>query len=156
MLTTYQKQNDQQRYMPQPTKTFKGRVLLIDDNQEFLEELKDMLLDYGYRVETVTDSERALAVAYELKPQVIITDLKMSPKSGFQIADEIKHSLQLKDIPVVAMTGFFTEREHVLMMKLCGIKTFILKPFSPQAILEKIEYALGYQTEENNDSVSNA
>ncbi len=72
----------------------------------------------------------------------------MSPKSGFQVADEVRNSLLLKDVPVVAMTGFFTEKQHFLMMKLCGIKTSILKPFRPINLISKIEFALGNRVEE--------
>ena len=127
------------------------RIMIVDDNIELLEELKEMLSRGGYDVETVFDAAKAFGTAHDLKPAVILLDLKMSPKSGFQVADELRHSLQMKDVPIIAMTGFFTEKEHVLMMKLCGIKTFILKPFRPADLIAKIEFALGRRREEYDD-----
>jgi len=48
------------------------------------------------------------------------------------------------------MTGFFTEKQHFLMMKLCGIKTSILKPFRPLNLITKIEFALGNRLDDLN------
>ena len=109
----------------------KPRILIVDDNAELLEELEDMLKLGGYDVTVLNDSSKALDVALKNKPDLILLDLKMNPKSGFQIADDAKNSFLLKNVPIIAMTGFFTQRPHLLMMKLCGIKTFILKPFRP-------------------------
>jgi len=129
--------------MPFPTIETKPRILIIDDNTELLEELEDMLELGGYDVSTLNDGQNALDVALKNRPDLILLDLKMGPKSGFQIADEITNSLHLKDVPIIAMTGFFTEKQHLSMMKLCGIKTSILKPFWPVNLISKIEFALG-------------
>ena len=118
-------------------------VMIVDDNTELLEELEDLLKLGGYDVIAISDCTKALDTALGSKPDLILLDLKMSPKSGFQIADEIRNSIALKDVPVVAMTGFFTEKQHSLMMKLCGIRTHILKPFRPLNLFTKIEFALG-------------
>ncbi len=128
--------------------TEKPKILIVDDNFEFLEELQEMLTQSGYEVETLSDSEKAISRAYVMKPDLILLDLKMCPKSGFQVADEIRHSFMMKDVPIIAMTGFFTEKEHILMMKLCGIKTFILKPFNPLNLIAKVEFALGRRRED--------
>jgi DNA-binding response OmpR family regulator len=126
----------------------KARILVVDDNEELLQELQTMLELGGYDVTAVSDGITAFDIAFKNKPNLILLDLKMSPKSGFQIADEIRNSLILKDVPVIAMTGFFTEKQHLLMMKLCGIKTSILKPFQPVSLIAKIEFALGNRLEE--------
>ena len=124
------------------------KIMVVDDNIEYLEEIEEVLFHGGYEVETVPDSGRALALAHEHKPRLILMDLKMSPKNGFQVADELRHSLLMKDVPIIAMTGFFTEKEHILMMKLCGIKSFLLKPVNPINLIAKIEFALGHRSEE--------
>jgi DNA-binding response OmpR family regulator len=130
------------------TSQIQDKILIIDDNEELLEELKGMLVNSGYAVETLSDSKNALSVAQSMMPALILVDLKMNPKTGFQVADELRHAFYLKDIPIIAMTGFFTEKEHILMMKLCGIKSFILKPFRPSGLLAKVEFALGRRSEE--------
>ncbi|MBI4309176.1 MAG: response regulator transcription factor [Candidatus Omnitrophica bacterium] len=149
MLSDYQNQYEQAKGGIQVMEN--SKIMIVDDNLEFLEELQEMLSNSGYDTEIVPDSTRAFNVAHNIKPELILLDLKMVPKSGFQVADELRHSLQMKDVPIIAMTGFFTEKEHVLMMKLCGIKTFILKPFKPVNLITKIEFALGRRSEEYDD-----
>jgi len=121
----------------------KPLIMIVDDNVELLEELENLLKLGGYDVIAISDGTKVLEVAINSKPDLILLDLKMSPKSGFQIADETRNSPLLKNVPVIAMTGFFTEKQHLLMMKLCGIRTSILKPFRPLNLITKIEFALG-------------
>ena len=139
---------DSQEEKQMTTTKSKPRILIVDDNVELLEELKDLLSLGGYDVIALSDGTQAVDTALNNKPDLILLDLKMSPKSGFQIADEAKNTLLLKNTPVIAMTGFFTEKQHLLMMKLCCIKTSILKPFRPLNLITKIEFALGNRLEE--------
>ncbi|MDE2009218.1 MAG: response regulator transcription factor [Candidatus Omnitrophica bacterium] len=132
----------------QQTPRSKPLIMIVDDNVELLEELENLLKLGGYDVAAISDGTQVLETALKNKPDLILLDLKMSPKSGFQIADEARNSIVLKDVPVIAMTGFFTEKQHFLMMKLCGIKTSILKPFRPLNLITKIEFALGKREEE--------
>jgi len=129
------------------TKT-KHLIMIVDDNVELLEELENLLKLGGYDVLAVSDGTKVFENALKNKPDLILLDLKMSPKSGFQIADEARDSSLLKNTPIIAMTGFFTEKQHALMMKLCGIRTSILKPFRPLNLITKIEFALGNRLEE--------
>ena len=117
-------------------------VMIVDDNLELLEELENLLKLGGYDVIAISDGTKVLDAAIDNKPDLILTDLKMSPKSGFQIAYDVSNSELLKGVPVVAMTGFFTEKQHLMMMKFCGIKTSILKPFRPLNLITQIEFAM--------------
>ncbi len=136
---------------PQSSKLQRRRkILLVDDDVELLVELKEMLTYSNYDVEIMFNSGLAFEKTCELKPDLVILDLKMKPKSGFQLADELQNSILTKQIPIIAITGFFTDREHVLMMKMCGMKHVILKPFNPTDILAKIKAVL----DGTDDSVS--
>jgi DNA-binding response OmpR family regulator len=132
----------------------KPLVMIVDDNVELLEELENLLKLGGYDVIAISDGTKVFEEALKIKPDLILLDLKMSPKTGFQIADEARNSMLLKDVPVIAMTGFFTEKQHQLMMKLCGIKTSILKPFRPLNLITKIEFALGNRLDEYDNDVT--
>lgn len=139
-----------QKLLENLTKTrVSPKILIVDDNTELLEELEEMLEGHGYEVDTLSNSELAFVRAFQIQPQLVIVDLKMSPKSGFQVADEFRNSYQMKHIPIIAMTGFFTEKEHILMMKLCGIKNYMLKPLQPLNLVAKIEFALGRSMEDH-------
>ncbi|MCX5708897.1 MAG: response regulator [Candidatus Omnitrophica bacterium] len=118
------------------------KVMIVDDDKEFLEELRETLFLNGYEVIKVDDPHRVLDLAGNNKPDIILLDLKIDHSSGFEIADELSRFTRTIDIPVVAMTGFFTENEHISLMGLCGINKCITKPFSAEQIVTAIESEL--------------
>ena len=138
---------DQQTQVQLPAKQNKtqykslSRIMIIDDDKELLEELKDFL-STRYEVETLFDSSHAFEKGSASKPDLIIMDMKMFPKTGFQLAYEFKNDAGTKFIPIIGITGVFIEREHNLMMKLSGIKRIILKPFTFDQLLKEIDTAL--------------
>jgi len=120
----------------------KNRVMIVDDDKEFLDELHQTLSLNGYDVIKVNDSHRVIEIAGNHRPDIILLDLKMKHSNGFEIADELSRFNQTIDIPVVAMTGFFTENEHISLMSLCGIDKCITKPFSAEQVISTIESEL--------------
>jgi DNA-binding response OmpR family regulator len=121
------------------------KVMIVDDDREFLEELQETLFLNGYDIIKVNDPHRVLETAGDHKPDIILLDLKMDHYSGFELADELSHFTRTTDIPVVAMTGFFTENEHISIMNLCGINKCITKPFSAEEVVTAIESELRKQ-----------
>ena len=148
MLSLQQTQPKFQLKPEQIKKETMPRIVIIDDDLELLEELKEILSYCNYEVEVVPNSALAFEVVCETKPDLILLDMKMKPKSGFQLADEFFNSFKTKSIPIIAITGFFTEKEHMLMMKMFGMKHAILKPFNPTELISKIESVL----KENRDN----
>jgi len=120
----------------------KVKVMLVDDDREFLEELKQTLDLNGYEVIGVSDSTLAQEKANNTKPDVIVLDLKMEDMSGFEVAEELKHSSNTMQIPIIGITGFFKEDEHIPLLNICGIKKCITKPFSPKELITAIESVL--------------
>lgn len=116
----------------------KKKIVIVDDDRGFLEELKEALTLSGYEVSTVSDGNVALEIIYKVKPDVLLLDLKMDQKSGFQLAYELKFLRDVR-IPVIAMTAFFAEKEHAQLMNVCGIQLCLKKPFNPQEAIAKIE-----------------
>ncbi len=120
----------------------KKRVMIVDDDKEFLSELEQTLSLNGYQVLDVADPRRALEIAGDNRPDIILLDLKMEDLSGFEIADQLGRFSRTMDIPIVAMTGVFTENEHMSLISLCGINKCLTKPFSAQEIVRAIESEL--------------
>lgn len=120
----------------------KKRVLIVDDDKEFLEELREMLAATGYDVTSVGDSIAAVKAARVSRPDVILLDLRMKAMSGFEVADRLKGFPETSLIPVIAMTGFYTLKEHAWLMNFCGIKRCIRKPFNPLDVIAEIENVL--------------
>lgn len=120
----------------------KKKVMIIDDDRELLDELQEMLTLNGYTTASFTDGISALDQLEDVKPDVILLDLKLTGKSGFQVADEIKRIHTSRSIPIIAMTGFYTEKQHLLLMNICGIKTCLTKPLNPSDVIARIEIAV--------------
>lgn len=117
------------------------KVMIVDDDKEFLEELKEMLELSGYDLVIVNDATCALDIACKKKPDIVLLDLKMPGKNGFQVADELRHSQELMHTPIIAMTGFFQD-EYVPLINTLGIKKCLKKPFNPLDVIAQIEEAL--------------
>lgn len=119
-----------------------AKIMIVDDNKEFLEELEETLSLSGYDVIAVNESVGAFETARKSKPDIVLLDLKMSGKTGFKVADEIKHFTELKHVPIIAMTGHFTDLEYSLLINLCGITKCLVKPFNPLDVIAQIENLL--------------
>ena len=118
------------------------KVLIVDDDVEFLDELKETLVLTGYDVTGISDGASAVKAARVGKPDVIVLDLRMHAMSGFEVADRLKGSPETARIPVIAMTGYYTLKEHSWLMNFCGIKKCLKKPFNPLDVIGEIELAL--------------
>jgi len=117
----------------------KKRVMVIDDDKEFLDEMIETLSLTGYDPASVSESIDAVRKVIQAKPDIILLDLKMDKKSGFELASELMAKPDTKDIPIIAITGVFTHQEHRLLMKICNIKNCLIKPINPLDVIHLIE-----------------
>ncbi len=116
------------------------KVMIVDDDAEFLEELNETMSASGYEMISVNDSTTAVDIASRVKPDLIILDLKMPGKSGFQLAEEIRRLPELEKIPIIAMSAFFKE-EYAFLLSIFGIKKCLKKPFNPLDVITAVETA---------------
>lgn len=114
----------------------KKRILAIDDAAIVLKRISDALEDY-YDVVTVNTGSRALRYLETEKPDLILLDIRMMPKDGFETLQEIRSMEDRADIPVIMLTGVEDKNAVVESIKL-GICDYILKPFFPDELLERI------------------
>jgi len=115
-------------------------ILVIDDDAVFQSELKEALSSKGYEVTTVTDPKFALSAAKKVKPDVIILDIKLKGASGLDVFESLKESEAAANIPVIAVTGVYGKTQDLI--KICGIKECLIKPFDPESLIDKIEFML--------------
>ena len=131
----------------------KKRILAVDDAVVILRKITDALEEY-FDVVTVNSGARALRYLEKEKPDLILLDIRMMPKDGFETLEEIRAMEDRADIPVIMLTG--VEDKTVVMegIKL-GICDYILKPFFPEDLLERIQRALKF-SEENHEQPDKA
>lgn len=121
------------------------KVMIVDDDKKFLDELEEMLSFSGYDIIAEQNPHSVLPMAIKEKPQVILLDLKMPGKSGFQVAHELKSSPALQHIPIIAMTRSFKD-DYKNLMDMCDIKRCLKKPFNPLDVIMEIETVLENKT----------
>jgi CheY-like chemotaxis protein len=120
----------------------KKKVMVVDDDKDFLEEIRDMLTEHGYKLILMNNGPAALRGARKHKPDVILLDVVMANMNGFQVADGLRKWAETAKIPVIAITGWFVREEHDRLFKTLGIRSVLMKPFKPQDVVSCIESAL--------------
>jgi CheY-like chemotaxis protein/anti-sigma regulatory factor (Ser/Thr protein kinase) len=120
-----------------------GAVLVVDDDQDTRSLLKEVLGAHGLTVCTATRGEEALPLARDVRPSLILLDVKLSYLDGYSILETLKSDAELSDIPVIVMTGseIINDAKQQKVLAL-GAERFISKPFSIEALVEQIEMAV--------------
>lgn len=126
--------------MIKPKKGAKKRILAVDDAVIILRRITDALEEY-YDVITANSGSRALRYLEKEKPDLILLDIRMMPKDGLETLKEIRAMKDRADIPVIMLTGVEDKRFVMEGIKL-GICDYILKPFFPEDLLERVQRAL--------------
>jgi DNA-binding response OmpR family regulator len=101
------------------------RILLVDDEQEFVETLTERLQMRDMDAQAVFDGKTALAQVNAHPPQVLIIDLKMPGMDGIQVLQQVKQTHPL--IHVIVLTGHGSEQDRKICMDL-GASAYFQKP----------------------------
>lgn len=121
-------------------KSYRKRILAVDDAATILLRITDALEKY-YDVVTVNSGARALRFLEQEKPDLILLDIRMVPKDGFETLREIRSMEGRADIPVIMLTGV-EDSSFVMEGFKLGISDYILKPFTPKDLIERISRVL--------------
>ena len=126
--------------------TKKAKVLLIDDDVDFVEATKIVLESKPYEVIVAKEGNEGLRKAREEKPDLIILDIIMPVKDGFTAAEEFKKDPELSKIPVVMLTSFAARGGETSIAASRGLtletEDYIDKPVSPEELLNMVEKQL--------------
>ncbi len=119
------------------------RILLIDDDLDFVEATRTVLESKPYEVIVAYDGDDGLRKAKAESPDLIILDVIMPVKDGFSTAEQLKKDAELKKIPVIVLTSY-AERGGESSISLSGGLTmetedYIDKPVNPEELLRRVE-----------------
>jgi two-component system NtrC family response regulator len=115
------------------------RILVVDDEKNYLVVLDALLSEAGYEVMAAAGGARALAMLEDEEPDLMVTDMRMPRMSGLELIAAVKE--RYPDLPVIVMTAYGTVENAVEAMKL-GAVDYIMKPFENQELLLTIDKAL--------------
>ncbi|WP_449246887.1 sigma-54-dependent transcriptional regulator [Desulfarculus baarsii] len=116
-----------------------NRILVVDDEKNYLVVLEALLRGEGYDVRTADNGQAALRLADEDEPDLVITDMKMPRMSGIELIQALR--VDHPDLPVIVMTAYGTVENAVEAMKL-GATDYIIKPFENRELLLTTEKTL--------------
>jgi DNA-binding NtrC family response regulator len=113
-------------------------VLLVDDEEQFLQVLSERLANRGLHVISVTSGEEAVALVENKNFDAIVVDLAMPGIDGIETTKKIKEKRQ--DLEIIILTGHATVKAGIEAMKL-GAEDFLEKPVDLNVLLERISEA---------------
>jgi DNA-binding response OmpR family regulator len=113
------------------------RVLVVDDEANILLSLEFLMKKAGYEVRTARDGEEALAEMRKARPDLVLLDVMMPKRNGFDVCEMIRANPEWKDVRVIMLTakGRDVEREKGLAV---GADDYITKPFSTREVVERV------------------
>jgi len=107
----------------------KGRILIVDDEDNARSALVELLRDEGYSVEGAADGFKALGKLTDFAPDLVLTDLKMPGMDGIELLGKIRASEQCRDTVVVVMTAFGAVETAVAALR-AGASDYVTKPIN--------------------------
>jgi len=113
------------------------RVLLIEDEPNIIEAISFILTRDGWTVHTHSDGETAADRVRQLPPDMIILDVMLPGRSGFDILRDLRADPQTETIPVMMLTARGQTKDREMAMRL-GASHFMTKPFSNAEVLENV------------------
>jgi DNA-binding response OmpR family regulator len=119
----------------------KRRILVVDDDPEILTLLSLRLKSRGYEVFEASDGERALEEARERKPDLVVLDVMMPQKTGWEVARELKQDASTQGIGIIILTAI-GEKMNEITSPLYGADEYIDKPFEFEQLEKTIERVL--------------
>jgi DNA-binding response OmpR family regulator len=119
----------------------KKRILVIDDEPDFVRLLQARLQIGGYDVLTADDGIKGIQTARREKPDVIIMDIMMPGLDGHMVCDMLKKSTMTWSIPVIYLTARSSQVDELLALEK-GAKYYLTKPYNPDMLLEMVKSAI--------------
>ena len=119
------------------------KVLMIDDDPEFVEAISNLLDAKGYDVHTASDGKEGVEKARAEDPDMILLDVMMTTKNeGFDVARELHEDQNLRNIPIIIMTGIRREMNLPFGFEpdetWLPVKKVLEKPVKPEVLLAAI------------------
>lgn len=120
----------------------KYRILLIEDDQFILRICKNGLERSGFDVVTAAEGEEGIKKAREQNPDLILSDLVMPHRNGFETLEQIKKDKQLKNIPIIILSNLGQESDIKKIKELGAVDYLIKSDFKIKEVVEKINFHL--------------
>ena len=114
------------------------KILLADDEKNIRELGGKLLREAGYEVVIAADGKEAIEKAVAEKPDLVITDIRMPEKTGFEVCKSLRSDPVLADIPIMILSALGDEYNKITGFE-GGADDYIAKPFDVNTIVESVK-----------------
>ena len=118
-----------------------AKILVVDDEKDFRNLIGEELASAGYRVITAADGGEALEKLRNSAPDLVVLDINMPVKNGFEVCREIRNDPIYGKTPVVFLT-VRSEKDSILRGMDIGSDEYITKPFRPKELVLRVKNIL--------------
>lgn len=115
-----------------------AKILVVDDDKGATDLIEVILLSSGYEAIIVNDSSKAMAMATEIKPDLILLDLMMPEPTGFQLCRMMRADPNFRVTPIIIITALDNTDSRVVAIG-AGANGFLRKPFHVRDLTQKVK-----------------
>jgi two-component system alkaline phosphatase synthesis response regulator PhoP len=116
-------------------------ILIVDDEKDIIQLIRYNLEREGFRVESASDGNEALRKLSDVRPDLVLLDIMLPGKDGYEVMKSINQNEKTANIPVIFLTAKSAEFDEVLGLEL-GADDYIVKPISPRKLISRIRAVL--------------
>lgn len=117
------------------------KILIVDDEPNIVLSVEFLMKREGYEVVTANDGQAAMDMLPDVKPDLMILDVMMPRKNGFEVCNEVRASSELSGLPILMLSAKGREAEVKKGISL-GADAYITKPFSTHDLVAKVNELL--------------
>jgi DNA-binding response OmpR family regulator len=127
--------------MSKPKGKMKGRILIIEDEPDFVELVRCNLEADGFAVLDARDGERGIELARKEKPDLVVVDLLLPGCDGLEVCRRLRADSTTRDMRVIMLTAKASETDRVVGLEM-GADDYVTKPFSPRELVARVKAQL--------------
>jgi two-component system phosphate regulon response regulator PhoB len=125
----------------------KTRILVVDDEKDLVNLLRYNLEKEGFEVDCAYNGSSVQANVQASMPDLIILDLMLPDRSGYDICRDLKADAATRGIPIIMLTARSSEYNRVTGFE-CGVEDYVIKPFSPRELMLRVKAILARTAEQ--------
>jgi len=117
------------------------RILVVDDDRDIVRLVRSYLEKAGYQVLTAYDGESALRLLRSEKPQLLILDLMLPDRDGWDVARLVRADSNIAATPIIMLTARVDDNDKIVGLEI-GADDYITKPFNPREVVARVRALL--------------
>jgi len=116
-----------------------GKILIVEDDQFLMDIYATKLREEGFEVEEATNGEMAFEKLRESQPDLILLDIILPMREGFEILKEIKQDEKLKNLPIIIISNLSQREDIKKGLSLGAVKYLVKADYTPAQIVKEIK-----------------